>query len=270
LLVKVELWRSGDPPVFKLNGMDRTDLLSSTAFRRDGGDCIGVTFSHITTSGLNSCYLIVAPLLRWDAEPGYASWTKLSPGPQHDAASSFGPRAGRSSDPILPYFAVSGQAAGLVVSIGWSGNWQASTTWNSTAKQVMVSVGHDASKLCTDLAAGEAIRTMRVVTVSVSATDLVGSASDSAGDDAGPLARVGFNRHRQLMIRHKLPRDPATGTINGSIIASWSWLGWPQNSPESEQLWHIEAVKNSTSVEMYWLDVRFSLHRGPITSSFLF
>jgi hypothetical protein len=32
--------------------------------------CLGVTFSHTTQNGNNSCYLIAPPLLHWDAEPG--------------------------------------------------------------------------------------------------------------------------------------------------------------------------------------------------------
>ena len=86
------------------------------------------------------------------------------------------------------------------------------------------------------------------------------------------VARVGFNKHRQLMVAHKLPRDPHTNTINGSIIASWSWLGWGfdvADAPETQslpdgsiskkdQLWHVSAVKN-TSVEYYWLDCGWSV-----------
>eukprot|EP00039_Didymoeca_costata_P008952 m.118940 g.118940 ORF g.118940 m.118940 type:complete len:363 (+) comp14297_c0_seq3:988-2076(+) len=66
-------------------------------------------------------------------------------------------------------------------------------------------------------------------------------------------AFAGFNAHRRYMVRHKLPRDPVTNTINGSIIASWSWIGWPSPPTQSQQLWHVEMVRN-TSVEYYWLD----------------
>jgi hypothetical protein len=68
----------------------------------------------------------------------------------------------------------------------------------------------------------------------------------ATGDGASPLARFAFNRHRQLMVKHKLPRDPRDGKIKGAMIASWSWIGFPQSSPQSEQLWHVQAVKNNS------------------------
>lgn len=197
--------------------------------------------------------MILNHLNYWDAEPEYSSWTKQYPGPPQTNAADFGPTGGRSSDPVLPYMAVAGQSFALVASIGWSGNWKARIGWNSSTHTAALKIGHDSTKLCTPLEAGKSLRTMRVVTVNVTASELVSRRSSSA-DPAGPLAREGFNRHRRFMVQYKLPKDPDSGHINGSIVASWSWIGWPQTANESVQLWHVHAVKN-TSVEMYWLDV---------------
>ena len=40
----------------------------------------------------------------------------------------------------------------------------------------------------------------------------------ATGDGASPLARYAFNRHRQLMVKHKLPRDPRDGAIKGAMV----------------------------------------------------
>ena len=64
---------------------------------------------------------------------------------------------------------------------------------------------------------------------------------------------VGVNAHRRVMVDFKLPRAPGNGTLLGALVASWSWIGWPAPTL-ANQLWHVAAVKNSTSVEAYWLD----------------
>lgn len=73
-------------------------------------------------------------------------------------------------------------------------------------------------------------------------------------DATTPAAyHVGVNVHRRVMVDYKLPRDPVTGNLLGALVASWSWIGWPAPTLEN-QLWHVSAVKNSSSVEAYWLD----------------
>ena len=63
---------------------------------------------------------------------------------------------------------------------------------------------------------------------------------------------VGINAHRRIMVDYKLPRSPAKELL-GALVASWSWIGWPAPTLVN-QLWHVSAVKNSSSVEAYWLD----------------
>jgi hypothetical protein len=69
----------------------------------------------------------------------------------------------------------------------------------------------------------------------------------------GVWPQIGFNKHRRIMSRWKLPRDPHTGEVKGAMVASWAWIGWSGDQDEPHQLWHVQAVKN-TSVEYYWLD----------------
>ena len=228
-------------------------------------NCTGVTFSMAAAFGLHSCYLISPPIVRVTEETPFASWTKhptLPPTPTPGSGNTpLGPRAGRVSDPILPYFAVAGKSRALVASVAWSGWWRGETDWDAAKGVVSVRVGHSHEHLCTTLHPGEEIRTLGVATVEVSASELttrITASIKTALDPAAGVARTGFNRHRQLLLRHRLPRDPRDGKIKGSVVASWSWLNWPDSSrpAETTQLWHIAAVKN-TSVEYYWLDAGY-------------
>jgi hypothetical protein len=75
----------------------------------------------------------------------------------------------------------------------------------------------------------------------------------SASSVPGVWPQIGFNKHRRIMSQWKLPRDARTGQVKGAIVASWAWIGWNGDQDEAHQLWHVQAVKN-TSVEYYWLD----------------
>lgn len=91
--------------------------------------CKGVTLSETRQTGLNSCY-VLSEITRWDLEAGYASWTKNpvpppAPAPAPPTAGStvdFGPAGGRSSDPTLPFFVVTGATEAVVFSIGFERN----------------------------------------------------------------------------------------------------------------------------------------------------
>jgi hypothetical protein len=65
---------------------------------------------------------------------------------------------------------------------------------------------------------------------------------------------AGVNAHRRIMVGYKLPRSPPPElNLLGALVASWSWIGWPAPTL-ANQLWHVSAVRNSSSVEAYWLD----------------
>ena len=149
---------------------------------------------------------------------------------------------------------------------GWSGSWRASALWvnqsvapetaaQSPAGCASVRIGHG-EFVATALEPGESVRSMLVVAVTVTPAETAAAvdagAAGATGDLAAGPARIGFNKHRRLMVDHRLPRNPRTGQIDGGIVASWSWIGWGQPT-EANQLWHVDAVKN-TSVEYYWLD----------------
>ena len=77
------------------------------------------------------CFLL-AVLDSTDPEAGYDSWSRIPVAEQPHGGGgggplvgpTFAPDAGRSSNGVLPYFAVFGEDAGVVYSVGWSGGWE--------------------------------------------------------------------------------------------------------------------------------------------------
>jgi alpha-galactosidase len=74
----------------------------------------------------------------------------------------FSPRAGRSSDPYLPFFNLQGKEGGMIIAIGWSGQWQAQFERN-TDGSLSIRAGLQTAHL--KLRPGETIRVPRIVTL---------------------------------------------------------------------------------------------------------
>jgi alpha-galactosidase len=166
---------------------------------------------------------------------------------------AFSPTGGRSSNGELPFFVttVDGPGGnGLVVSIGWSGSWQAQVSREGDQGDTRISVSHGSADFpagfCGGILPGELFRSMRILLVSFPA-------------DGPDGYHAGINAHRRLLVAYKLPRTTdAHGQVQlqGALVSSWSWINWPQwpSLTLEQQLWHVAAVKNSSAVEAYWLD----------------
>lgn len=288
--------------------------------------CLGATWVHPGQLGPTpNCYML-GSLDSYDPETGFSSWSKVpvpakpppEPTPPPATGPRFHPNAGRSSNGVLPYFAVFGQQSGVVYSVGWSGGWEAEVAFadgtserGAAAGGVHVQVSHTTGPgtLCASLQPGESIRSMRIIAVPFTKAEALQNSVAAAptptstgymfkaganGSVAQPTAhpsasrladalaaekpppnvapggynglgfgqegaapgtypQIGFNKHRRIMSRWKLPRDPRTGAVKGAMVASWAWIGWPKPQTLTQQLWHVSAVKNTT-VEYYWLD----------------
>jgi hypothetical protein len=216
-------------------------------------NCSAVVYADTTVNNtLTSCSGCCQLMSRAQAgtvEQGFSSWTRAPVGqlgpPQGPGGSAvtFSNHGGRSSDGELPYFAVhsASAAVGRVVSIGWSGGWTAEAgTEAGGGSEISVRVGHG-DRLCTVLAPGQSLRSMRVLSVDFTSHDV----------------RDGWNAHRKLLVVHYLPRDSG-GALSGQLIASWSYLGFsnPPKTPHMsavEQGYHLHAIEQ-TSVEAFWID----------------
>lgn len=99
----------------------------------------------------------------------------------------FAPNGGRSSDPHLPYFNVQRQADGIVLAIGWSGQWEAGFGPGGT-NALAIRAGQQLTRFV--LRPGETVRTPSVVLLFWRGSD--------------PLR--GNNLFRQLQLAHYVPR----------------------------------------------------------------
>jgi len=98
------------------------------------------------------------------------------------------PRGGRSSNGTLPFMNLQLPEGGLVLAIGWSGQWRVSLTREGDRLRVTAGMAHTRFRL----QPGESVRTPRILLV------------PWAGDE--PAA--GQNALRQLILRHYSPLDP--------------------------------------------------------------
>ncbi|MFM8905600.1 MAG: alpha-galactosidase [Verrucomicrobiota bacterium] len=103
---------------------------------------------------------------------------------------SFG---GRSSDGVMPYFNLSSEGGGLIVAIGWTGDWKASFTLESDGK-VRVVAGLKRTHF--RLAPGEEVRLPSIVVM------------DYRGDQM-----AGQNQFRRLMLKQFTPRNHPPMTL---------------------------------------------------------
>ncbi len=109
--------------------------------------------------------------------------TELPPASQVTLA----PVGGRSSSGALPFFNLQRAAGGLLIAIGWSGQWALQLTRD--ASQLRVSAGMQRTHL--RLHPGEVIRTPRMLLLPWE----------------GDQAEIGQNALRQLLLAHYLPRQ---------------------------------------------------------------
>ena len=211
--------------------------------------CAGAVFT--LNASFLGCWLVSA-VARQTLEGSFTSWLPPPGPPGAAAATEFAPNGGRSSNGALPFFAAAVQGAGgqgLLVSVGWSGSWRARLARDAASGATRVTVSHGSLQapagVCGALAPGERLRSMRAIAVPF-----------AGATPEGYHAAV--NAHRRVLLRYKLPRA-RDGALQGALVASWSWLGWPEypHLTLAQQLWHAAAVKNSSSVEAYWLDAGY-------------
>ena len=124
------------------------------------------------------------------------------------------PLMGFSSNSILPFFGIDFGAhrGGLVLSLGWSGNWRLNLTRSASSIRLTASVGD----LCTTVSPGESFQLLRALLVPVRPA--------AVGACSGAL-RDAMNLHKRILVDYKIPRKTSDGTVQGALTASWTWGG---------------------------------------------
>lgn len=155
--------------------------------------------------------------------------TELRPGSQKTLA----PRGGRSSNGVLPFMNLQRNGSGLVMAVGWSGQWRAG--FERSQDTLHIAAGMERTYL--RLHPGEKIRTPRILLL------------DWAGDDM----ETGNNRLRQLLLAHYLPR------VNGQLVmppvAQFLQMYFYLSGNAGEQ-YEMKALPKTAAVgaEAHWID----------------
>jgi alpha-galactosidase len=155
--------------------------------------------------------------------------TNIKKGDKH----TFGSEKYNSSyGDYTPFFEISWSGGGVVSAIGWSGKWTACVEGLEDGN---IRVSSGMSDLNTYLLPGETIRTPRIMQVYWE----------------GNNPDTGYNKFRQVMIKHILPRN--NGELVFPPIASPCIL---ENlaANEANQAQHITKDMEGLGFEVYWLD----------------
>ena len=143
------------------------------------------------------------------------------------------PRGGRSSNGALPFMNLARNGCGMILAIGWSGQWKVSL--ERDADTMRISAGME--KTHVRLHPGEKIRTPRILMLFWEEND------ESAGT----------NRFRQLLLAHYLPR------IGGDLVMpvfghSLQWYFYLTDTAGEDLEMKALARTPSLGVDTCWID----------------
>ncbi len=144
---------------------------------------------------------------------------------------SFG---GRSSDGVMPYFNISTPEGGLIVAIGWSGDWKASFELLADGR-VRITTGLKHSRF--RLQAGEQLRLPSVLLMAYQGNWIDGQ-----------------NQFRRLMLKHFTPTNhhpmklmPVAASVHGQI-------GFNDTTEEKLKLLATDIAALKLPLDTFWLD----------------
>ena len=169
-----------------------------------------------------------SPCKSWDYRPDQ---TVLSPESTH----VFAPPGGRPTDSVLPYFNLARPGRGLIVAVGWPGQWEASFTRDS-GTGLHVLAGQQRTHLI--LRPGETIRSPLVVL------------QFYAGDRFDAQ-----NVWRRWMLRHNLPRPGGKLPPVQLAACSSHQFGEMINANEENQKFFIDRyLEERLPLDYWWMD----------------
>ena len=149
-------------------------------------------------------------------------------------SASFKPFGGRPSDGFLPFFNLMSQSEGLIVAIGWTGQWKVSFT--HTDSGIRIQGGMESARF--NLMPHETVRTPSILIL------------PWHGDDR----MVGQNRFRRLLLDHYVPHydgNPVQPIIAASPHAVIPFAG----TTEANMIEIIRKIaKHNLPVDYYWID----------------
>lgn len=144
------------------------------------------------------------------------------------------PIGGRSSDGNMPFFNLEWKDEGLVIAVGWSGQWQASF-YRDAERKLQVRAGMQKTRL--KLHPGERIRTPKMLLIFWEGNDRM----------------LGHNLLRRLLLDHYVPEKDGKPIFPPVAHSTWFTFNQGNDATEENQ---IEVIKilPSLGVEAFWLD----------------
>ncbi len=146
---------------------------------------------------------------------------------------TFAPTFGRSSQVTAPFFNFQWDGGGMVLAIGWSGQW--SMDVERAGASIAVSAGQQTTHF--RLKPGEEVRTPRIAMLRWDGDDML----------------KGQNMFRQFVLNHVSPKVDGKPVVNPIAQNTWFTYSEGNNVTEANQLEAIDEMAK-IGVEAYWLD----------------
>ena len=148
----------------------------------------------------------------------------------HNGRLHLEPGGGRSSSEFLPFFNIEAKGEGVVVAIGWSGEWAANYAHPEPGPSFQVQAGMALTKL--RLHPGEEIRTPRILTLFWQGEP-----------------RRGHNLLRQFILAHHRPSVGGKPLACPITNANWG------ETPAADHLENIrQIIAHDLPMDYYWID----------------
>ena len=140
-----------------------------------------------------------------------------------------GGAGGLSSNPYLPFFNLAHGSGGVIVALGWTGNWAAEFR-RSEPEQVLLRAGMERTHL--RLHPGEEIRTPLVLVLTWQGQVIHGQ-----------------NMFRRMILAHYTPQLPENWLWSSASTDSWGARTWPIRWPRSDLI-----DEHDLPIDCYWID----------------
>ncbi|OHB85913.1 MAG: hypothetical protein A2V98_14585 [Planctomycetes bacterium RBG_16_64_12] len=145
------------------------------------------------------------------------------------------PGGGRSSSEVMPFFNLDAGAEGMVIALGWTGQW-AATFARDQENQLHVSAGMALTHL--KLRPGEEIRTPRILAIFWQGDRMRGN-----------------NLLRRFLLAHHRPAPGNKPLILPALVGSWG------GSAAADHLKTVQRIiEHQWPIELYWIDAEWFGH----------
>jgi alpha-galactosidase len=154
----------------------------------------------------------------------------------HNMRRKFAPDGGRPCDMAFPYFNLASPGGGVVMAVGWPGQWAASFHRDAD-NGLHLFAGQELTRF--SLKPGEEVRSPLIAMLFWKGDDVVRSQ----------------NLWRRWMLAHNMPRKLGDKPIRPLLTyCTFASLRWGNNTEALEKLWIDELAKQNALPDYWWMD----------------